>query len=71
MRIRQTVLGGPIEHGGSGQLARPAALGPAQYKLAAEMSSARLCFEHDPAMCHRTLLVEAVAPDAEVIDLFA
>ncbi|MBA3896518.1 MAG: DUF488 domain-containing protein [Sphingomonadaceae bacterium] len=39
--------------------------------LATEMPSALLCFERDPAACHRTLLVRAVAGDAEVVDLFA
>jgi uncharacterized protein (DUF488 family) len=38
---------------------------------AAERPSALLCYERDPKHCHRTLLVEAAAPDAEVIDLFA
>ena len=40
-------------------------------ELAAEKSSALLCFERDPATCHRSLLLAAVAPDAERIDLFA
>ena len=39
--------------------------------LAAETPSALLCFERDPGECHRTLLLAAVAPAAEVIDLFA
>ena len=30
-----------------------------------------LCFERDPGMCHRTLLLSAVAAQAEVVDLFA
>lgn len=38
-------------------------------ELAEEKPSALLCFERDPAACHRTLLHEAVAPGAEVIDL--
>ena len=38
--------------------------------LAAEKPSALLCFERDPGHCHRTLLLEAEAPDAEVINLF-
>lgn len=37
--------------------------------LAAEKPSALLCFERDPCHCHRTLLLEAEAADAEVIDL--
>ncbi|WP_426263347.1 DUF488 family protein [Sphingomonas sp. PWP1-2] len=40
-------------------------------ELAAEKPSALLCFERDPRHCHRTLLLEAEAADAEVIDLFA
>jgi hypothetical protein len=40
-------------------------------ELAAEEPSALLCFERDPAACHRTLLIAAVAADAEVVDLFA
>ena len=39
--------------------------------LAAEKPSALLCFERDPAHCHRTLLINAVAKDAEIVDLFA
>ena len=38
--------------------------------LAEEKRSALLCFERDPAGCHRTLLIKAVASDAEVEDLF-
>jgi uncharacterized protein (DUF488 family) len=33
--------------------------------------TALLCFERDPAMCHRTLLIAAAMPQAEVTDLFA
>jgi uncharacterized protein (DUF488 family) len=40
-------------------------------ELAAEKPSALLCMEREPAHCHRTLLLKAVAPDAEVIDLYA
>jgi uncharacterized protein (DUF488 family) len=39
--------------------------------LAGEKQSALLCFERDPAHCHRTPLRQAVLPDAEVVDLFA
>ena len=38
--------------------------------LAAEMPSALLCFEREPAHCHRTLVLEAVGQGAEVVDLF-
>jgi uncharacterized protein (DUF488 family) len=39
--------------------------------LAAEKPSALLCFERDPGMCHRTLLLAAEGQGAEVVDLFA
>ncbi|GAA3888510.1 DUF488 domain-containing protein [Sphingomonas limnosediminicola] len=39
--------------------------------LAAEKPSALLCFEREPAHCHRTLLLNAVAHGAEVVDLYA
>lgn len=39
--------------------------------LAEEKPSALLCFERNPAECHRTLLRESVMPDAEVVDLYA
>ncbi len=39
--------------------------------LAAEMPSTLLCFERNPAHCHRTLLLEAVGQGAAVIDLYA
>jgi uncharacterized protein (DUF488 family) len=39
--------------------------------LAGEKPSALLCMEREPAHCHRTLLLNAVAPDAEVVDLYA
>lgn len=40
-------------------------------ELAEEKPSALLCYERDPAGCHRTLLWRAALPDAEVVDLFA
>ena len=40
-------------------------------ELAAERPSALLCYERDPCHCHRTLLLAAVASDAEVVDLYA
>jgi uncharacterized protein (DUF488 family) len=39
-------------------------------ELAAEMPSALLCYEREPAQCHRSLLLDAVASDAEVTHLF-
>ena len=57
----------------AGQLELPEALAQlAQLAaLAAEQPTALLCFERDPAACHRSLLVAAAFPDAEVIDRFA
>jgi uncharacterized protein (DUF488 family) len=54
------------------QLELPEAIaqGAQMRDLAEEMPSALLCFERDPAGCHRTLLIKAVASDAEVVDLF-
>ncbi len=40
-------------------------------ELAAEKPSALLCYEREPAACHRTLLWRAILPDAEVVDLYA
>jgi uncharacterized protein (DUF488 family) len=39
--------------------------------LAEEKPSALLCFERDPAGCHRTPLRESVMPDWEPVDLYA
>jgi uncharacterized protein (DUF488 family) len=39
--------------------------------LAEDKPSALLCFERDPAGCHRTPLHETVLPGVEVIDLYA
>ena len=57
----------------AGQLELPEAIvqGAQMIELAKEKPSALLCFEREPAHCHRTLLLDAVAPDAEVVDLFA
>ena len=57
----------------AGQLELPEAIaqGAQMLDLAREKPSALLCFERDPAGCHRTLLLAAVAPEAEVVDLFA
>ena len=57
----------------AGQLELPEAMVKAaqMLELAAEKPSALLCFEREPAHCHRTLLLRTVAPDAEVEDLFA
>ena len=56
-----------------GQLELPEAIaqGAQMVDLAGEKPSAVLCYERDPAGCHRTLLLSAVAPDAEVVHLYA
>jgi uncharacterized protein (DUF488 family) len=57
----------------AGQLELPEAIaqGAQMLELAKEKSSALLCYEREPAGCHRTLLLRAVAPGSEVVDLFA
>ena len=57
----------------AGQLELPEAIvaGAQMRKLAAERTSALLCFERAPEGCHRTLLLKAIAAEAEVVDLFA
>jgi len=57
----------------SGQLHLPEAIVASEQlkHLVVEKPSALLCYERDPGCCHRTLLREAVLPDAEVVDLFA
>jgi hypothetical protein len=57
----------------AGQLELPEAVAQSaqMLDLAAEKPSALLCFERDPAHCHRTLLLKAVAMGAEIVDLFA
>jgi uncharacterized protein (DUF488 family) len=57
----------------SGQLELPEAMAQSaqMLELAAEKPSALLCFEREPAHCHRTLLLNSVAQDAEIVDLYA
>lgn len=57
----------------AGQLELPEALAAASQllDLVREKPSALLCFERDPATCHRRLLINHVVADAEVVDLFA
>jgi uncharacterized protein (DUF488 family) len=57
----------------AGQLELPEAMVQSEQmlELAREKPSALLCMEREPAHCHRTLLLKAVAPGAEVVDLFA
>jgi uncharacterized protein (DUF488 family) len=56
----------------AGQLELPEAMAQSaqMLALAAEKPSALLCMERDPAHCHRTLLLDSVAADAEIIHLF-
>jgi len=55
----------------AGQLELPEAIaqGAQMLDLAQEEPSALLCYERDPAGCHRTLLLDALAPGAEVVHL--
>lgn len=57
----------------AGQLEFPEAIAQSAQMvgLAEEKPSALLCYERDPAACHRTLLLSAVTPDAEVAHLYA
>lgn len=57
----------------AGQLELPEAIAESaqMLDLADEKPSALLCYEREPAGCHRTILLRSVAPDAEVVDLFA
>jgi uncharacterized protein (DUF488 family) len=56
----------------AGQLELPEAMAQSaqMLELAAEKPSALMCMEREPAHCHRTLLLNAVAPDAETVHLF-
>jgi uncharacterized protein (DUF488 family) len=57
----------------AGQLELPEAIaqGAEMLELARNKPSALLCFEREPAHCHRSLLLNAVAADAKVVHLFA
>jgi uncharacterized protein (DUF488 family) len=57
----------------AGQLELPEAIaqGAQMVDLAQELPSAVLCYERDPSGCHRTLLLEAIASEAEVVHLYA
>ena len=57
----------------AGQLELPEAMAQSaqMLELAREKPSALLCMEREPAHCHRTLLLNAVASDAEVTHLYA
>jgi uncharacterized protein (DUF488 family) len=56
----------------SGQLELPEAIAEAarMLELAREKPTALLCYEREPSGCHRSLLLAAVAPQAEVVDLY-
>jgi len=58
-------------YGGQLELAEAIAQSAQMLALAQETPSALLCFEREPAQCHRTMLLDAVAPDVEVTHLFA
>jgi len=55
----------------AGQLELPQAQAEAEMvkAMAAERPTALLCFERDPSMCHRSLLLAAAMPDAEAVHL--
>jgi len=55
----------------AGQLELPEAMVQAAQliDMAGEQPTALLCFERDPACCHRTLLLDTIMPDAERVDL--
>jgi uncharacterized protein (DUF488 family) len=57
----------------AGQLELPEAMAQSalMMDLAKEKRSALLCMERDPTHCHRTLLLEAVAPQATIVHLYA
>jgi len=57
----------------AGQLELPEAIaqGALMLELAREKPSALLCMERDPVHCHRSLLLIALASDAEAVHLYA
>ncbi|HEX8938114.1 MAG TPA: DUF488 domain-containing protein [Sphingomicrobium sp.] len=57
----------------AGQLELPEAMvqSAQMLGLARERPSALLCMERAPVHCHRSLLLDAAAPDAQVVHLFA
>jgi uncharacterized protein (DUF488 family) len=54
------------------QLEMPEAIaqGAQMLALAEEKPSALLCFEREPAGCHRRLLMDAIAPEVEAVHLY-
>lgn len=57
----------------AGQLELPQAQAEVQMlqDMVTERPTALLCFERDPAACHRSLLIASEWPNAEVVHLFA
>jgi uncharacterized protein (DUF488 family) len=57
----------------AGQLELPEAMAQSaqMIELARERPTALLCMEREPAHCHRTLLLHAVAAAADVVHLYA
>lgn len=57
----------------AGQLELPEAMaaGAQMVEMAKEKPSALLCYEREPSGCHRSLLLQAVAPDVDAVHLFA
>lgn len=57
----------------AGQLELPEAQAAAALLLdrVAAQPTALLCYEREPADCHRSMLLAAIAQEAEVVDLFA
>jgi uncharacterized protein (DUF488 family) len=57
----------------AGQLELPQAQAEAEMLKAmiSESPTALLCFERDPAMCHRSLLLAAAMPEDKAVHLFA
>lgn len=58
-------------YAGQLELAEAQAAAARMRALAREKSSALLCFERDPGVCHRTLLLAAEGEGREVVDLVA
>jgi uncharacterized protein (DUF488 family) len=56
----------------AGQLELPEAMAQSaqMLELAQDKPSALLCMEREPAHCHRSLLLNAVAPEADIVHLF-
>lgn len=64
---------GDLERIYAGQLELPEAMAQVaqMLELVDKKPSALLCMEREPAHCHRSLLLNAVAPGADVVHLYA